>query len=412
MDRLVRQRQRDARRSGRVVTSISSLPAELLGSIVKYACPYVSRGYGGYEGPYLATFLRVGCTNRGFLEAVQQVEQMRVDVMDQIGSEVYIAARSHGFLDARWDGVFERWCDIASRRFRNVRRFCEGGRGTGFSPTQTKTIVDCAASFPNLEELVLYDCEIVSSCVSIVANVRRGKFRHLRRLELAACSGPMNLNEIMATESKRQITNFVIRELISQVPPDLGVEVLMMDSTHRLLDKDHEWDLWASTFLDLVSRGADVRSRRIFKDLVRIYEYFTLATPPARFDTHYTVVEQLLAVHRVDPNYCEVAEAAWGRFRRPPLHHFVDLIAAGRMIIESDDEFGPAQEDPVALEPRFCFLMRVIDLLLRHGARCSAADLLDFESGEEDVAMKNWILARPDCTQRTREAINRGDLCY
>jgi len=146
--------------------------------------------------------------------------------------------------------------------------------------------------------------------------------------------------------------------------------------------------------------------------MVRIYEYFTLATPPARFDTHYTVVEQLIAVHRVDPNYCEVAEAAWGRFRRPPLHHFVDLIAAGRMIIESDDEFGPAQEDPVALEPRFCFLMRVIDLLLRHGARCSAADLLDFESGEEDVAMKNWILARPDCTQRTREAINRGDLCY
>ena len=409
----MRQRQRDARRSGRAVTSISSLPAELLGSIVKYACPYVSRGYGGYEGPYLATFLRVGCTNRGFLEAVQQVEQMRVDVMDRIGSEVYIAARAHGFLNARWDGVFERWCDIASRRFRNVRRFCEGGRGTGFSPTQTKTIVDCAASFPNLEELVLYDCEIVSSCVSIVANVRRGKFRHLRRLELAACSGPMNLNEIMATDSKRQIANFVIRELISQVPPDLGVEVLMMDSTHRLLDKDHEWDLWASMFLDLVSRGADVRSRRIFKDLVRIYEYFTLATPPARFDMHYTVVEQLLTAHGVDPNYCEVAEASWGRFRRPPLHNFVDLIAAGFIIEpESDDEFGPAPEDAVALEPRFRFYMRVIDLLLQHGARCSAADLLDFEPGEEDADMKNWILARPDCTQRIREAINRGDLCY
>ena len=40
------------------------------------------------------------------------------------------------------------------------------------------------------------------------------------------------------------------------------------------------------------------------------------------------------------------------------------------------------------------------------------ADLLDFEPGEEDVDMKNWILARPDCTQRIREAINRGDLCY
>jgi len=26
--------------------------------------------------------------------------------------------------------------------------------------------------------------------------------------------------------------------------------------------------------------------------------------------------------------------------------------------------------------------------------------------------MKDWILARPDCTQRIREAINRGDLCY
>ena len=408
----MRQRQRDARRSGRAVTSISSLPAELLGSIVKYACPYVSRGYGGYEGPYLATFLRVGCTNRGFLEAVQQVEQMRVDVMDRIGRDVYIAARSHGFLDARWDGVVARWCDIASRRFRNVRRFSEGGRGTGFSPTQTKAIVDCAASFPNLEELVLYDCEIVSSCVSIVANVRRGKFRHLRRLELAACSGPMNLNEMMATDSKRQIANFVIRELISQVPPDLGVEVLMMESTHRLLGKDHEWDLWASTFLDLVSRGADLRSRRIFKDLVSIYDYFTVATPPARFDMHYNLVEQLLAVHRIDPNYCEVAEAPWGRFRRPPLYHFVGLIATGRMMIESDEEYGPAQEDPVALEPRFRFYMRVIDLLLRHGARCSSADLLDFDPGDEDEAMKEWILARPDCTQRIREAINRGDLCY
>ena len=77
-------------------------------------------------------------------------------------------------LPARCDADVRRWCDIASRRLRHVVVVRECGGRNCFNPVQTKLIVDCAASFPNLQEFQLRDCEEVTTCMSVAANVRAG----------------------------------------------------------------------------------------------------------------------------------------------------------------------------------------------------------------------------------------------
>ena len=66
--------------------------------------------------------------------------------------------------------------------------------------------------------------------------------------------------------------------------------------------------------------------------------------------------------------------------------------------------------DAEALEPFFRHLMRSIDLLVRHGAKSSRTESSRHTARE--AAMKPWILARPDCTQQIREAVQRGELSY
>ena len=87
MDRLVRLRQREARRGGeqRAATTLSSLPAELLGNVVEYACPYkvldLGHGIFSHRGSWLGDMLLVGCTNSTFLEALKYVGRLEIDIM-------------------------------------------------------------------------------------------------------------------------------------------------------------------------------------------------------------------------------------------------------------------------------------------------------------------------------------------
>jgi len=85
MDRLVRLRQREARRGGeqRVVTTLSCLPAELLGNVVEFACPYEVYGDLGILSncsSWLSSLLHVGCTNSSFLEALKYISGGRTSL--------------------------------------------------------------------------------------------------------------------------------------------------------------------------------------------------------------------------------------------------------------------------------------------------------------------------------------------
>ncbi len=173
------------------------------------------------------------------------------------------------------------------------------------------------------------------------------------------------------------------------------------------------WDLWATTFLDFVARGADVHSRSILRELEAMHEWPYDEVSQKRMDVYYRTVETLLTVHRVDPN-------SRGRTcrryisDRPVLWMMLDALAATRSRLEgnSDYDLSPNEDDPAVLEPVFRFLMRTIDLLVQHGARSTLADLPGYEPDDLDVKLRRWILARPDCTQRMREAMHRGDMCF
>ena len=413
----MRRRQREARRSGeqRAVTTLASLPAELLGNVVEYACPSVVREYG-YDGSWLGSFLLVGCTNSSFLEALKYVGRLEIDVMhtrwpDELGAY-------EAMLPARCDADVRRWCEIASRRLRHVRVACVGGGRNAFTPVQAKLIVDCAASFPHLQHFEIHGLEAASCCMSITANLHAGRLSNLRRLKIEYPSGDLCIlsRRNSSTFNVRRIAKFAFDELVSQLPPDLGIDVLVHGVYPTLIEIGDEdtWDLWATTFFDLVAKGADVRSRSILRELEAMHEWPYDVVAQKRMDVYYRTVETLLTVHRVDPNIC--SGRTCGRFisDRPVLWMMLDSLAATRSRLEGDSDYdiSPSEEDPAVLEPVFRFLMRTVDLLVRHGARSSLADLPGYEPDDLDVKLRRWILARPDCTQRMREAMDRGDMCF
>jgi hypothetical protein len=419
MDRLVRLRQREARRGGeqRAVTTLSCLPAELLGNVVEFACPYEVYGDLGILSncsSWLSSLLHVGCTNSSFLEALKYISKLKIDIMDMRWPDELAAYQD--MLPARCDAAVRRWCDIASRRLRHVRVvYVQEGRNT-FNPVQTKLVVDCAASFPSVQDFDMNAGEAVSTCMSVAANLRAGRFSNLRRLEIN-CGGDMSIlrRKHSSTFNARRIAKFAFDELIALLPPDLGIDCMVHALYPKLIEIGDEdtWDLWASTFFDCVAKGADVRSRSILRELEAMHEWPYDDVSQKRMDVYYRTVETLLTVHRVDPN---ARGRTCGRFisDRPVLWMMLDSVAGTVCRLEGDSDFdiSPNEDDPAVLEPVFRFLMRTIDLLVRHGARSTLADLPGYEPDDLDVKLRRWILARPDCTQRMREAMHRGDMCF
>ena len=73
---------------------------------------------------------------------------------------------------------------------------------------------------------------------------------------------------------------------------------------------------------------------------------------------------------------------------------------------ESDDSDADVDNEQLAQ-----VLMRIIDLLVRHGGRCSADDTPrgTYNKGQDFLP---WILSRADCTAAIRDAVNQGNLVY
>ena len=295
-----------------------------------------------------------------------------------------------------------------NRRLRHVVVVRERGGRNCFNPVQTKIIVDCAAAFPNLQELQVDNCEEVTTCMTIAANVRAGRFSNLRRLDVRGFGGDLFIQhrDDSSTFNVRRIAKLAFEELISVLPPDRGIDLLVFSPYTDLTEIGDEetWDQWVSTFFDLVAKGADVRSRPILVEVIRAYEYRYLRwrpSSPKKMEAFYSTVERLLTVHGADPN--SLAESLWLMLER--------LSEALRAIEDDSDDSDYVPEfDAEALEPFFRHLMRTIDLLVRHGAKSSRTESSRHTARE--AAMKPWVLARPDCTPQIREAVQRGELSY
>ena len=311
-------------------------------------------------------------------------------------------------LPSRCDADVRRWCDIASRRLRHVQVVRDRGGSNAFNPLQTKLIVDCAASFPNLQLFQLRNCEVVTTCTTIAAHVRAGRFSNLRRLDVEGFGGDLfsEFRDDSSTFNVRRIAKLAFEELISVLPPDRGIDCLVEGVYTDLMEIGDEetWDQWVSTFFDLVAKGADVRSRQILVEVVRVYKYRYLKwqpPTPKKMEAFYSTVERLLTVHGADPN--SLAESLWLMLER--------LSEALRAIEDDSDDSDYVPEfDAEALEPLFRHLMRTIDLLVRHGARSPKAGRI--WGTDRDAVLYPWILARHDCTQGIRDAVARGELHY
>ena len=116
-----------------------------------------------------------------------------------------------------------------NRRLRHVVVVRERGGRNCFNPVQTKIIVDCAAAFPNLQELQVDNCEEVTTCMTIAANVRAGRFSNLRRLDVRGFGGDLFIQhrDDSSTFNVRRIAKLAFEELISVLPPDRGIDLLV-----------------------------------------------------------------------------------------------------------------------------------------------------------------------------------------
>ena len=418
----MRQRQRDARRSGRVVTSISSLPAELLGSIVGYACP----GYDGHdhETSWLGVVTRIGCVNKSFLESLKYVGELVIDLMD-LGANGW-GDDDDPFISVAYNHRLRRWCDVASRRLSNVkiaRDYCVWHTfGKSFNPTQTQLIVKCLASFDKLERVHFFEAEPLAACISIAASVREGRFGNLKHLILDCRSSRAFIHRPPHHVFIRQQAKIGFEDLISQLPPDLAMDVVLKGAYPSLLAREDNWTSWASTFFGLVARGADVHTRPILCEVMKMHDWpkddnISYTTP--RRDIFFNTIERLLVVHGVDPNV--KAPSYYGAVSHSPLWHMLSSVdnIVWQIVPRVDSDDGgveqPPLEDAEALEPLLSVLMRTVDLLVRHGAvskwtRPPAFDP-DYDEAPEPAAA-DWILARPDCTSRVRDAANRGELMF
>ena len=422
---LLRRRLRAARASQRS-TTCASLPPELLASIVEHAFANNHNQHcDEWDGSWLGSLLLMGCTSSSFLESLKYVGRLEIDICYRRWPKTI--GEHESMLPTRCDADVRRWCDIASRRLRHVRVVRECGGCNTFNPVQTKRIVDCAASFPNLQEFYIDAGEAVATCMSVAANVRAGRFRNLRLLHLDCGQGDtstLTCNE-PASFNARRIAKFAFEELISQLPPDRGIDVLVRGQYPWLMEiggDEDGWDRWSSIFFDLIERkGADVRSRPILGEIAHFLASAHVGFRSARrFEAFYRTVERLLTVHGVDPNYPyprpkdpyrhDMGEDEPGT--RPPL--WMIICAVG------DDFCNDLEEDnggePDALEPMFRPFMRTVDLLVRHGARSSAADsearIGELGPSEYYDYMNAWICTRADCTPQILEATRRGDLAF
>ena len=362
---------------------VAALPPYLLATVIDYAC-----------APYdvvpkccrLGELICFGCACKSFLAALKYVEILRLDLIGRSALNFQANAAGNSLLCAEYDGHVRRWCDIASRRLNGVLRFGDGEDVRVYNSSQTRMIVNCAASFPNLEELDICNGEPMALCAEIVENVRAGRLRCLRRLVL---EGPLYPPAVEPAQAM-----FAFRDLVGSIPSDRGMDVLLHGVYPKLLFNAGEYDAWSSQFWALVAQGADMHSRPI---LCEFFDACVIEGPWPHED-FYRLFEKLLVEHHVNPN--ARGEYYPGGPRWTVLWMVLNVV---QDLIYYLDRYTDSEPD--LHDPYFSFSMRIIDLLVAHGA---------VSSGESepvnDARLSSWILARQDCTSRVQEAVKRGEL--
>ena len=329
-------------------------------------------------------------------------------------------------LPARCDADVRRWCDIASRRLRHVRFVRECGGRNSFNPVQTKFIVDCVASFPYLCEFTTRGgVETITTCTSLALHVRAGRLSNLQRIVIDG-QGDMSIirRDNPSTFNLRRIAKLAFEELISVLPPDRGIDCLVAGVYPDLMEIGDEtsWDLWATTFFNLIAKGAEVRSRPhgilYMITCMHQFRWEGFRESVNGMETFYSTVERLLTEHGVDPNTPH--DVLLDKSRTPlwmilfSLSETIEVVQRDLLAeveVESDESDFEPEIDPELVVPMLRFFMRTVDLLVRHGARSTRADCVT-RSGREDTTLHPWILARPDCTQAIRDAVARGELFH
>ncbi len=450
-DRLLRRRQREARASDRAVTSLLTLPPELLASVMEYAS-YKWRYSFQRERSWLGSLLTIACANRACLEALRYIPALRIEFED------HIPVRNRVFDDQQNSKV-ARWCDIVGRRFRHVLSAGDPSvaeRNT-MNPTQTNAILDCLASFPNLQSLHLRAGDAIAACASLKGHFLAGRFPQLRSLRLR-CYYNSDLrfqrDHEPTAAGARQLVKSAVRDFMSDVPVDRAVDVLVCGVFPHLLNIDDEWGLWTSTLFDLLAKGADVHSRPMLLEVVgaclKNFDYMEdmwIRGHMGKLTTFYDTVEKLLVVHGVDANYrgrwsYDAVDHVWlinaGHRASSTVVSVLWLILywlswcfeklTGEMELPGGDGAPWDSEAEGDMQEVVQLLMRTMDLLVRHGARCSKDDCPKpnykqgkFEEDNEYVErladtyrttqnFSAWVLAHPSCTAAVREAANRGNL--
>ena len=440
-------------RIGTLVDKISTLPSEILGSVIEYACPDPRwKPIRGWCGSLLGGLLLVGCVNRSFLEALKYVSALAVDNLTVCPSARALIRNPIPFhspfsrrtMDARFDGHVQRWCDIASRRLGGVLRMSSYSSSRVYGPDQTRSIVDCAASFPGLQELVIYDVDPLCFWQQLRMHLRAGRFNGLRRLVF-------QWNHNFDYFYLREAVKLAFRDLLKQLPVELAIELLLDSSglyPRLLMNPGPEYfdrpgeeadiarlgqEEWGRTLFELVSRGADISSRPILHEALdvitkeirlRTFTIGSWAPSDAQLGCLYETLEALIA-RGSDPLLCPEDRGC------TVLHDVLGTLD------NALDYTRGSEGRNRRCEPLFGFAMRLIDLLVRHGAtsfsdafideglcqleRVAGADGVPFYRLSDDDTLpeydpsrplQDWIRARPDCTPSIRDALRRGNLMY
>ena len=249
------------------------------------------------------------------------------------------------------------------------------GSSRVLGPDQTRMIVDLAASFPCLEELEIDEVDPVVFCEQVRAHLRAGRLSGLRSLVFEWNDSTYSFSRATRREVKSNI-----RDLMSELPVDRAMDLLLRGLYPRLLmnpgpeyfDRPGEeadiarlgQEEWGRALFELVSRGADIRSRPILHEaldvLTRELRHLDCYTRPfipsdAQFVCLYETLEALIA-RGADPHLCPEDRGCTVLY---------DVLGT------LNDTLDYTRHSPYRrekLEPLFGFAMRLIDLLVRHGA--------------------------------------------
>mmetsp|Transcript_27251 Transcript_27251/g.81716 ORF Transcript_27251/g.81716 Transcript_27251/m.81716 type:complete len:452 (+) Transcript_27251:227-1582(+) len=370
----------------------------LLARVVEYACPeaYVDKphGYSRIRGSWSGGILKVGCVNKAFLKAISYYETL--DLSD-LGP-----SKPHGFR-----ATVPPWLATLGRRFQNVTTLYDGGYDNGqcgedfdeYGGAQsTKAIVALAASFPRLKSLELgrFD-DIQALCSAILEEQRAGRLRGLDSLRLSSRGWPLEADE-------RQRVKLVLDNFLQHLhPPTSGFQIILSEwgLYNQIMVAGQEYS-WVPSLYALIERGADIIGYPIIDEVL----YDAYFPDPQINDMGY---EHAGA-------FCQCVEKLLGLGANPnirstnnypslfPLERLLNylVVARRRRISGSDPDYVARREEGLR-QYLFPLCVRLLDLLLRHGAvRLPPGATRYCLIGPSD---RDWILARPECTERVQQEV-------